>query len=600
MYEHSRKPLEAGHIIGGYGIVRVIGQGGFGIVYEAENPTTLERVAIKQFYPNAIATWQHGTIVVKGEDDRELVAKILKRFQQEAAMQFNFRHDNILKVKNFIAADNTGYMISEYIDGGSLLNFLKPYGSTFPDEGMFRRTMEPVLDALSYVHERLTLHRDVSPDNIMVDVAGRPVLVDFGAAKLDLRLNHNPTSVVQFREDYAPIEQQYPSIERPEGYYTDIFAAAGTMYRVLTGKPPERAVGRSLAAKDPYVPVADVSKVRCSPEVYKAIDCGLAMAGAERPATIAIFRQMLGWHEGGPVTAALPPLPGSWQPIGSPSAPALATEAPAAPSPASEDVTDSPAPDLQPAANAEEQRALAEPETSPPVQPNFLLNVPPQDGALLEEQPPSVDLPLEDQSPIPPNPRWGSYVLVMLLLAAAALFLFLSHPPVTTTALPPPAPAPIKFSYVSFENYDIDRGDFPDAPQLRLVDKDACETACDERTGCIGYSYNKWERACYLKQSISAKRFEPSSTAGVRMDQPIPSNLDRPLNIEKARLALTGTQRGTPYRTTSQACFDRCDRDDACLGYQFSQGTCTRFSQISGALSDSSMFAGVKRQAAQR
>ena len=98
----------------------------------------------------------------------------------------------------------------------------------------------------------------------MIDSFGRPVLVGLlGAAKLDLpqepiRQQHRPVQ----GSDYAPIEQQVPSDERPEGYYTDIFALAGTMYRLLAGKPPIRAVVRSLASKDPYVPLAQASKAQ--------------------------------------------------------------------------------------------------------------------------------------------------------------------------------------------------------------------------------------------------------------------------------------------------------------------------------------------------
>jgi serine/threonine protein kinase len=146
-------------MIGGYGIVRVVGQGGFGIVYEAYNRATQERVAIKQFYPNALASWRHGTFVVNREDDKEFIAKILTRFEEEARLQFGFDHPNILKVKNYVPADNTGYLITEFIDGNTVPEFLKPHGSIFPDEAAFRSIMDPILEAVKYVHERGTLHR---------------------------------------------------------------------------------------------------------------------------------------------------------------------------------------------------------------------------------------------------------------------------------------------------------------------------------------------------------------------------------------------------------------------------------------------------------
>ena len=97
MTEHPRHALPIGHDIAGYQIVRMIGQGGFGIVYEATNPVTGERVAVKEFYPSAIATRQEGTIVLNNDArSRSLFERVLDRFQQTAGAQFQFKHPNIL------------------------------------------------------------------------------------------------------------------------------------------------------------------------------------------------------------------------------------------------------------------------------------------------------------------------------------------------------------------------------------------------------------------------------------------------------------------------------------------------------------------------
>jgi serine/threonine protein kinase len=294
--DDHRKPLAAGHFIAGYRIVREIGYGGFGIVYEAVNPYTKDRAAIKQFFPQAISSWRQDTIVVEKEDDRRVAERILKRFESEAAVQSSFDHPNILKVKNFIRENNTGYLITEFIDGKTLLEHLEQYGYVFPNEDMFRQMLEPISEAIGYVHKRLMLHRDISPDNILVDKSGRAVLVDFGAAKLDLRRNPSTSTIVPYKPDYAPIEQAEPSMERPEGYYTDIFALAGTMYRLLSGRPPERAIARALAVRDPYIPIAQITKTKCSDAVYNAIDRGLSVAPANRPESIESFMQLLGWR----------------------------------------------------------------------------------------------------------------------------------------------------------------------------------------------------------------------------------------------------------------------------------------------------------------
>jgi serine/threonine protein kinase len=302
MHEQHRKRLCPGHFIAGYSIVREIGHGGFGIVYEAINPVTEDRAAIKQFYPQVIASWIEGTIVVNRTDDKEVVERVLKRFEDEARLQYRFNHPNILKVKNFVRADNTGYQISEYIDGTPLSEFLKQYGTVFPDAEMFRRVMQPIADAVGYVHRMKVLHRDISPDNILIERSGRAVLVDFGAAKLDLLRSPKISSIVPYKEAYAPVEQQVPAAERPEGFYTDIYALAGTMYCALSGSPPQRAIERRLASRDPYVPLAQIAKVKCPEAVYAAIDRALALPAEDRPQAMEDFIQMLGWRE----TAAPP------------------------------------------------------------------------------------------------------------------------------------------------------------------------------------------------------------------------------------------------------------------------------------------------------
>ena len=590
MHEHSRKPLDVGHIIGGYDILRVIGQGGFGIVYEGFNATTRERVAIKQFYPNAIATWQNGTIVVNREDDKELLQKVLKRFQEEAALQFNFNHPNILRVKNFIRADNTGYMITEFIEGSTLVDFLMEYGAVFPEEHMFRRTIEPILDALGYVHEKLTLHRDISPDNIMMEKSGRAVLVDFGAAKLDLRLSPSSSSLVQYKPDYAPLEQQVPSTERPEGYYTDIFAIAGTMYRLLTGKPPERAVARALASNDPYVPVSRASKIKCSPAVFEAIDRGLMMAAAQRPATIAVFKQMLGWEgEWQPSVSGLTP----WQPstVTSQAVSEVVTEPPLSEDPP-EDVPSS-TPELD-----EEQPSLVPPAASPDITPSEPENTPP------------LELPPEDQSPLPQpvKSQLGAYLGVILLLSGILGALVLSNSGVSNNTISSPDPAPVTppapvIRYLTYNNNDIDGGDFPNPPQLRGTDQSACEAACTDRSGCMAYVYDKWQRLCYLKQTLPDLRFDPSYNAYIRTEWQPPSRLDAPRVIQRVQQTLTGSIYSTTSASSRQACSDTCGSDDACFGYQYAarQKSCARYSDIDDVSAiDRSVQAGVKRQAAPR
>lgn len=755
MQEHHRKPLEAGYEVGGYNIVRVVGQGGFGIVYEARNATTLERVAIKQFYPNALASWRHGTIVVNREDDREFLAKILKRFQEEARLQYNFDHPNILKVKNFVSADNTGYMITEYIDGSTLLEFLKPHGSIFPNEAMFRAVMEPILNAVNYVHGQGALHRDISPDNIMIDNFGKAVLVDFGAAKLDLLREPSASSVVAYREEYAPVEQREPSIERPEGYFTDIFALAGTMYRLLSGKPPVGSITRSLASKDPYVPVAQVSKVRCSEAVFKGIDRGLALPSTSRPATIDEFAGLLGWRgvappapeppappppsPSGPTTwprylsvifpiaavlgalvyvslpdePILPPSPGPTQTVIASPAPVIKPAAspsptPAATSSAADPRPVTPTPDPRIAREktlyesalkciqdstscetdacltpyrsgigyADRYRSLQEevekakrssrcastpvvspsPSPSPTPDPRIALEQRIYDATLrcirestscdtdpcLTEyrskigfgdryaalrreyamviEGPRCAQPSVSPSPTPtPDPR----IAKENALYDSALKCIRESTSCDTDACltsyrngigyadrypslreeyekvkrsPRCAPPP-RITYRIFENRDIDAGDLPGKlPHLLDVDQQTCSSTCDTTKDCIGYSYGKWDRACYLKQSLPDLRHDPNSTAAIRSNQMTPPDFQGQKKIEKTQRTFAGNRYSTSPASSRDACSRICESETACLGYQFIGGSCWRYDRIDFATKDPAAQSGVKRQ----
>lgn len=566
MEEHSRKPLKVGRNIGGYDIVRVIGQGGFGIVYEGLNRTTRERVAIKQFYPSAIATWQQG-IVVDRDDDKALVAKVLKRFEDEAALQFGFTHPNILRVKNFIRADNTGYMITDYVDGGSLLDMLQPYGSVFPNEDAFRRTMEPILDALHYVHVRGTLHRDISPDNIMVDSSGKAILVDFGAAKIDLRANAAISSVLQFREDYAPIEQQFPSAERKEGYYTDIFAVAGTMYRLLSGTAPARAVARAVDGKDPYIPIGLIAKTRCSDAVYAAIDRGLAMKASARPTTVAQFLQLLGWEQPRP--------PGG--PPRLPNAEKVATEVSAQPSLSA--VHPSPfAPQWVPDPGGPEPKPAAENDNRPPQ---------------VQATPAKAELPPEDQQQPQQQRRsaWRSYLWVLIILGGCVALLRM----ISDRGVIPPSAVTLNFRIL--QDTDLSGRNFAETQEHGATNWQDCEAACAQQTGCLGYSYKKWDKRCHLKQELKSQRFEPGSTAAVRQDQPMPPAATTVRSIELVQRGMTGNRYSASSAASFRACSAICEQEDNCIGFQFTNGACWRYDTID-ELTRLEAVGGIKHQAA--
>jgi hypothetical protein len=157
----------------------------------------------------------------------------------------------------------------------------------------------------------------------------------------------------------------------------------------------------------------------------------------------------------------------------------------------------------------------------------------------------------------------------------------------------------VTFSYRAYENSDLDGSDFPDSPGLRPTDQQGCEATCNQQTGCVGYSYDKWEKYCHLKRSLTALRLQPRSTAAVRQEQPAPPALSTPRTIESVQHAISGTRYSTSGTPSYRACSSLCEHEDNCLGFQFVKGACWRYDRID-ELTTQAATAGIKRQAAAR
>ena len=286
--------LQPGSKVGGYEVKRLLGAGGFGMTYEGFNPITRNRVAIKELFPKGIVSRQGATIIIGDQRDQQVFQSVLKKFEESTTKLAQLQHGNIVKVFDYIPGNNTGYMMMEYIEGDILAGLLEKSPSrALPSEAEFARIFQPILDALAYVHANNLIHRDISPDNIMIDKTGRPVLIDFGAFKEMDQTNRASTLMVA-REAYAPPEQGVVDgiAHMP---YTDIYALGATMYETLAGEPPIRAAKRVFVKVDPYVPLAQKAKVPLSPSVAAAIDKCLRLPAEERPQSIAELVGLMGW-----------------------------------------------------------------------------------------------------------------------------------------------------------------------------------------------------------------------------------------------------------------------------------------------------------------
>jgi serine/threonine protein kinase len=292
-------PLPVGTHIGEFQITRLIGEGGFGIVYEAHDGSLDRRVALKEYMPSELAERGEGRQVrCVDEDDEEVFRKGLQSFINEARILARFDHPSLLKVYRFWEDNGTAYMAMPYYEGPTLLEALRRLHRP-PEEAWLMGLLEPLTSALAVIHEQQIYHRDISPDNILLLAGtGRPLLLDFGAARRVIndanQKDRAPTAIV--KPGYAPVEQ-YSDIVMKQGPWSDVYALAAVLHFAITGKKPPAAISR--LAGDAYVPLSTVAAGRYSPALLSAIDKALIVRPEERTRDIDAFRAALG----------LPPLP---------------------------------------------------------------------------------------------------------------------------------------------------------------------------------------------------------------------------------------------------------------------------------------------------
>jgi serine/threonine protein kinase len=279
--------LKPGQTIGRYEIVSVLGQGGFGITYRARDVQLGREVAIKEYLPTALAVREGGTTVMprttKMADDfgwgRE-------RFVTEGRTLASLhRVPAIVQVFDFLEGNGTAYIVMELLHGETLEDRIARQGGLKPDE--VDGILWPLLDGLERVHNAGFLHRDIKPANILLDGAGHPTLIDFGASRAAMAGRTTALTAI-FTPGYAAPEQMTSAKQGP---WTDIYALAATLYHAITGKPPASAFDRMLS--DTYEPLVQLSPSGFTPGILAGIDAGLAVAARERPQTIAGWRPML-------------------------------------------------------------------------------------------------------------------------------------------------------------------------------------------------------------------------------------------------------------------------------------------------------------------
>ncbi len=283
--------LPAGYRMHEFEVQSKLGQGGFCIVYKAFDHQLKRVVALKEYMPNGMARRAGNSEVLPQSPRSQEVFDIgLNSFVKEGVTLAKFDHPALVRVYRTFQANGTAYMIMQLVQGATLEEVARAM-PTPPDEAWLLRLLDPLTAALQVVHDERIVHRDIAPDNVMIlDGSKQPLLLDFGAARQVIGDSEQaPTAML--KPSYAPVEQ-YPDSGQPQGAWTDLYALAGVVHRLITGKAPPNSQGRAL--KDAYVPLAERLAGKYSPRFLQAVDHALKLSPQERTQSIPAFRQEIG------------------------------------------------------------------------------------------------------------------------------------------------------------------------------------------------------------------------------------------------------------------------------------------------------------------
>ncbi|OGA96128.1 MAG: hypothetical protein A3G27_00505 [Betaproteobacteria bacterium RIFCSPLOWO2_12_FULL_66_14] len=270
-----------------YRIEQVLGAGGFGITYLACDTNLDKNVALKEYLPGELAMRSpDGKVVAQATGHEAGYRWGLERFLQEARTLAKFSHPHIVRVLRYFEANATAYMVMDYEKGDPLKVVLQH--DPQPPEAKLKALIAPLLDGLAAVHATGFLHRDIKPDNIFVRADGRPVLIDFGAARQALGGETRSLTAI-LTPGYAPLEQY--SGEGKQGPWTDLYAMGGVLYRAVVDKNPPDAVTRIRG--DTLGAGLAAMRGKYSEAFLRAIEWALTLDEKKRPQNVAQWKVAL-------------------------------------------------------------------------------------------------------------------------------------------------------------------------------------------------------------------------------------------------------------------------------------------------------------------
>ena len=288
-----RRPLAPGAEVGGYRIDRQLGTGGFALTYHARpigsGPISHDtEVVIKEYAPLDVAERDEDGVTLGPISSSETAAyrQALTAFVTEAQALAALRHPSIVPVIQFFRENGTAYLVMPFVGGESLYDLIERDESVSQEQ--LSGIADQLLGALDEMHSRGILHRDIKPDNVLVDAQGQAVLIDFGSARIVDAGKRDPMRGFG-SPGYAAPEQYDPREE--QGAWTDLYGLAALLYHAVTGAPPPPADDRKRGAV--MEPAAGAGILRYPHDFLRAIDDALDLNPALRPRSVADFRASL-------------------------------------------------------------------------------------------------------------------------------------------------------------------------------------------------------------------------------------------------------------------------------------------------------------------
>lgn len=269
----------------------ILGKGGYGITYIGYDMLLEYPVAVKEFFPDEMVdrSEDERTVVVLDEVNGEEFQKEIDNYLREARVLAEFsKFPGIVAIKDLFYQNGTGYLIMEYLNNGNLRKYVDDKGGWLPvDETL--KLMEPVISILGKLHKSDLIHRDISPDNIMMDEDGSVKLIDFGGSK---KLGLNNSQVFLGKWGFAPLEQMLSKISE-QGPWTDIYGICATLYCIITGDVPQASYERN--EKDELLDISQYT-ITIDKPIANAIMKGLSMDAKDRQQTIdELYKDLYGY-----------------------------------------------------------------------------------------------------------------------------------------------------------------------------------------------------------------------------------------------------------------------------------------------------------------